>query len=179
MRLRCEGSLGQMTPNGLVRLPVFSASHLSLNPYVLTRPDRCDPAIRCRSWTIARSWSFRPATSTLAPSTRSQLFAWIDLGYLITAGSVLGFTAYLWLLRRDSPTRVGTCAYVNPVVAMILGAFLGAERVGVRSLVGSGLIMFSVIASVLWLGPRRIDAYTGVHKIDPLFSAVSKTAAKD
>ncbi len=60
----------------------------------------------------------------------------IALVYLITAGSILGFTAYLWLLRHDSPTRVGTYAYVNPVVAMILGAFFGAERFGLRSLSG-------------------------------------------
>lgn len=47
--------------------------------------------------------------------------AWAALAYLIIAGSIIGFTAYLWLLHHESPTKVGTYAYVNPVVAVALG----------------------------------------------------------
>ena len=58
--------------------------------------------------------------------------AWFALVYLIIAGSIVAFTAYVWLLHYESPTKVGTYAYVNPVVAVILGYFLGGEAVGAR-----------------------------------------------
>jgi drug/metabolite transporter (DMT)-like permease len=71
--------------------------------------------------------------------------AWLALIYLIVAGSIVGFTAYLWLLHYESPTKVGTYAYVNPVVAVALGYFVGGEAVGPRTLVGALLILLSVI----------------------------------
>ena len=71
--------------------------------------------------------------------------AWFALMYLIIAGSLIGFTAYVWLLHYESPTKVGTYAYVNPVVAVILGYFLGGEAVGPRTILGSLLIVVSVV----------------------------------
>lgn len=71
--------------------------------------------------------------------------AWFALIYLITAGSIAGFTAYVWLLHYESPTRVGTYAYVNPVVAVILGYFVGGEALGRRTILGTLLILASVI----------------------------------
>ena len=53
--------------------------------------------------------------------------AWLSLAYLIVAGSIMGFTAYVWLLHHESPTKVGTYAYVNPVVAVLVGYFFGGE----------------------------------------------------
>lgn len=70
--------------------------------------------------------------------------AWFSLVYLIVAGSIVAFTAYVWLLHYESPTKVGTYAYVNPVVAVILGAVLGGETVGRRTVVGTALILISV-----------------------------------
>src|SRR6202030_3352276 len=77
-----------------------------------------------------------------AVSTR----AWFALIYLIVAGSIIGFTAYVWLLHYESPTKVGTYAYVNPVIAVALGYFLGGETVGRRTILGTALILISVIA---------------------------------
>ena len=71
--------------------------------------------------------------------------AWFALVYLIIAGSIVAFTAYVWLLHYESPTKVGTYAYVNPVVAVILGYFLGGEAVGPRTLLGTLLVLVSVI----------------------------------
>jgi len=71
--------------------------------------------------------------------------AWIALAYLIGAGSILAFTAYVWLIHHESPTKVGTYAYVNPVVAVILGYFLGGETVGLRTVCGTGLVLVSVV----------------------------------
>jgi drug/metabolite transporter (DMT)-like permease len=70
---------------------------------------------------------------------------WVALIYLIFAGSILGFTAYVWLLHHQSPTKVGTYAYVNPVVAVILGYWLGGESIGARTVVGSICVLLSVI----------------------------------
>jgi drug/metabolite transporter (DMT)-like permease len=71
--------------------------------------------------------------------------AWLALFYLIVAGSIVGFTAYVWLLHHESPTKVGTYAYVNPVVAVALGYFVGGEAVGPRTLVGALFVLVSVI----------------------------------
>lgn len=72
--------------------------------------------------------------------------AWIALLYLIFAGSIAGFTAYVWLLHRESPTKVGTYAYVNPVVAVIVGYWLGGEPLGARTILGGLFIVASVVA---------------------------------
>jgi drug/metabolite transporter (DMT)-like permease len=71
--------------------------------------------------------------------------AWLALAYLIVAGSIVGFTAYVWLIHHESPTRVGTYAYVNPVVAVLLGYFVGGEAVGPRTIVGTLLVLVSVV----------------------------------
>ena len=74
--------------------------------------------------------------------------AWIALAYMVVAGSIVAFTAYVWLLHHESPTRVGTYAYVNPVVAVALGYFVGGEAVGPRTLLGTLLVLVSVIVIV-------------------------------
>jgi len=71
--------------------------------------------------------------------------AWFALAYLIVAGSIVGYTAYVWLIHHESPTKVGTYAYVNPVVAVLVGYFLGGETIGPRTLVGTFLVLVSVI----------------------------------
>jgi drug/metabolite transporter (DMT)-like permease len=72
--------------------------------------------------------------------------AWFSLIYLIIAGSIVGFTAYIWLLHYESPTKVGTYAYVNPLVAVALGYLLGGEGLGLRTVLGTLFILASVIA---------------------------------
>lgn len=71
--------------------------------------------------------------------------AWFALAYLIVAGSIIAFTAYVWLLHHESPTKVGTYAYVNPVIAVAFGYFLGGESVGPRTLVGTLCVLASVV----------------------------------
>jgi drug/metabolite transporter (DMT)-like permease len=78
------------------------------------------------------------------PSTVS-LGAWLALVYLIVAGSIAGFTAYVWLIHHESPTKVGTYAYVNPVVAVLLGYFLGGESLGLRTILGTAFVLVSVV----------------------------------
>jgi len=71
--------------------------------------------------------------------------AWFALLYLIVAGSIIGFTAYVWLIHHESPTKVGTYAYVNPVVAVLVGYFLGGEGLGLRTILGTLLVLISVV----------------------------------
>jgi drug/metabolite transporter (DMT)-like permease len=71
--------------------------------------------------------------------------AWLALLYLIVAGSIIGFTAYVWLIHHESPTKVGTYAYVNPVVAVLLGYFLGGETLGLRTILGTLFVLISVV----------------------------------
>ena len=78
------------------------------------------------------------------PSTVSSA-AWFSLIYLIIAGSIIGFTAYVWLIHHESPTKVGTYAYVNPVVAVLLGYFLGGETLGLRTVLGTMFVLISVV----------------------------------
>jgi drug/metabolite transporter (DMT)-like permease len=75
-----------------------------------------------------------------------SLAAWFSLVYLIVAGSIIAYTAYMWLLHYESPTKVGTYAYVNPIIAVIVGALLGGEAVGRRTMLGAALILVSVVA---------------------------------
>jgi drug/metabolite transporter (DMT)-like permease len=71
--------------------------------------------------------------------------AWLSLVYLIVAGSIIAFTAYVWLIHYESPTRVGTYAYVNPVVAVLIGYFLAGEALGLRTILGTLFVLISVV----------------------------------
>jgi len=79
--------------------------------------------------------------------------AWVALIYLVFAGSIAGFTAYVWLLHHESPTKVGTYAYVNPVVAVVLGYWLGGEPLGLRTIAG-GLFVLASVAAITTMRPR-------------------------
>jgi drug/metabolite transporter (DMT)-like permease len=94
--------------------------------------------------------------------------AWFSLIYLIIAGSIVGFTAYVWLLHYESPTKVGTYAYVNPVVAVILGATLGGESIGRRTILGTALILISVAAITTIKRKQSIPAIANVSREERL-----------
>jgi drug/metabolite transporter (DMT)-like permease len=68
----------------------------------------------------------------------------IGLIYLITFGSLLGFTSYIWLLDKVSPARLGTYAYVNPVVAVVLGWAIASERLSLRTAVAAAIVICAV-----------------------------------
>lgn len=85
------------------------------------------------------------ATFDAAQVTAKSLWS---LGYLLVAGSLLGFTAYIWLLRHTTPTRAATYAYVNPIVAVILGAWLGAEPITAQRLCGAFVVVLGVVLSL-------------------------------
>lgn len=69
---------------------------------------------------------------------------WLSLTYLVLFGSVAGFSAYVWLLKVRSATQVSTHAYVNPVVAVLLGVFLAKEIISSWQMAGLAIILISV-----------------------------------
>tara|TARA_B110000116_G_C16320661_1_gene352206 strand:- start:149 stop:544 length:396 start_codon:yes stop_codon:yes gene_type:complete len=71
--------------------------------------------------------------------------SWVALGYLILAGALIGYAAYIWLLTVVPPARAGTYAYVNPVVAMLLGWAFAGEPLAFRSLGAAAIILGSVV----------------------------------
>jgi len=71
--------------------------------------------------------------------------SWLGLGYLIVFGSWIGFTAYTWLLRVAPTPLVSTYAYVNPVVAVVLGFLLAGEALTARSILATAIIVGAVI----------------------------------
>jgi drug/metabolite transporter (DMT)-like permease len=68
----------------------------------------------------------------------------IGLVYLITFGSLLGFTSYIWLLDKVSPAHLGTYAYVNPIVAVLLGWAIAGERLSLRTAVAAAIVICAV-----------------------------------
>ena len=82
-----------------------------------------------------------PLVDLDAVSLRSLL----ALGYLVVFGSLVAFSAYIWLLRQTTPARVSTYAYVNPVVAMVLGWALAGEPLSPRTLLAAGVIVAGVV----------------------------------
>ena len=68
----------------------------------------------------------------------------IGLLYLVTFGSLLGFTSYIWLLDKVSPARLGTYAYVNPLVAVVLGWAIAGERLSIRTGVAAAIVICAV-----------------------------------
>jgi drug/metabolite transporter (DMT)-like permease len=71
--------------------------------------------------------------------------SWYGLGYLIVFGSLIGFTAYSWLLKNAEPTMVATYAYVNPVIAVILGWLIAGESMTMQMLIGAAVVVGSVV----------------------------------
>jgi drug/metabolite transporter (DMT)-like permease len=87
--------------------------------------------------------------------------AWLALLYLTVAGSIMAFTAYLWLIHHESPTKVVTYAYVNPVVAVLLGYFLGSEALGRRTILGALFVLISVVVITTTRAKRPSPTFSG------------------
>jgi drug/metabolite transporter (DMT)-like permease len=72
----------------------------------------------------------------------------------------MGFTAYVWLIHHESPTKVATYAYVNPVIAVLLGYFLGGEGLSFRSILGTLFVLISVVLIITTPAKKREAAFS-------------------
>ena len=88
--------------------------------------------------TISGEWS---RVDLAAITTRS----WLGLGYLVVFGSLVGYATYTWLLRAAPTTLVSTYAYVNPVVAILVGNLLAEEELSPRVIISALIILGSVV----------------------------------
>jgi drug/metabolite transporter (DMT)-like permease len=71
--------------------------------------------------------------------------SWMVLIYLIVFGSGIGFTAYLYILKKSTPSKVATYAFVNPVVALFLGWLLAGETITARTAIAATVILTAVV----------------------------------
>jgi drug/metabolite transporter (DMT)-like permease len=82
-------------------------------------------------------WHFDPAAVS-----RNSFLAWV---YLVLAGSLVGFTTFVWLMKHSTPAKVSTYAYVNPIVAVFLGWWILKEPVSPRIFLGAAIIITGVV----------------------------------
>ena len=166
---------------GMAGVAVLVGHSMSLGKAPIDTAGACALIVSAISWSAAASLNRKlPLPAAKAMSSGAQMFAggvllmltaallgefrgfhvqtvsrgaWLALVYLIVAGSIVGFTAYVWLIHHESPTKVGTYAYVNPVVAVLVGYFLGGEAIGPRTIAGTVLVLVSVV--VITTTPKR------------------------
>jgi drug/metabolite transporter (DMT)-like permease len=100
------------------------------------------------------------------PTSGVHASALIALAYLVVFGSVVAFTAYSWLLGTAPVSKVATYAYVNPVVAVVLGALVVGETITATSVIG-GLITVVAVAVVVSEQPQRCEAPEALSVQEP------------
>ena len=83
------------------------------------------------------------------PTTWPSMNGLLAVAYLCMFGSIVAFTAYVWLLHNVRPALAGSYAYVDPVIAVLLGACIGHVRVGAHDLVAMGVILAGVVVLTL------------------------------
>jgi drug/metabolite transporter (DMT)-like permease len=86
----------------------------------------------------------------------------------VLIGAIVGYTAYFWLLRHCDPAKVATYAYVNPIVAVALGALFAHETITLRTLLAAALIIGSValIITVQQLKTKTLPPITAAIETD-------------
>lgn len=87
-----------------------------------------------------------------------SLRSWLALAYLIVFGSAMGFTAYLYILKKSTAARVGTYALVNPVVALFLGWLMAGETITLRTVMAAAVILTAVLLVIT--APHRDPAHS-------------------
>jgi drug/metabolite transporter (DMT)-like permease len=84
------------------------------------------------------------------------------MAYLIVFASIISFTAYVWLIARDPTTRVASYAYVNPLIALLLGSFLAHERPTPIQYIGAALVVAGVASTI---AGKRVTRREPVEKV--------------
>ena len=91
--------------------------------------------------------------------------SWVALGYLVVFGSMVGFTAYIYILKKSTATRVATYAFVNPVVALFLGWLLVGESINLRTVIAAAVILTAVLLVIT--APHREPRRVAMHATEP------------
>jgi drug/metabolite transporter (DMT)-like permease len=93
---------------------------------------------------------------------------WVALAYLVVFGSVIAFTAYVWLIANAPISFVATYAYVNPIVAVFLGWLILSERITPAVLAGGGIVVVAVALVISAERPRRKLEAAGASSGEPV-----------
>lgn len=126
-------------------------SQLPANPFLATAMEMISGGAFC---VLAGITGGELSDFDLASITPSSV---LSLGYLIAFGSLIGFTAYIWLLRHVQPSIVSTYAYVNPIIAVILGWMIADEELGPR-IVLAAVIIVAAVALITTFSVRKPKA---------------------
>ena len=91
---------------------------------------------------------------------------------MLFRSSLIGFTAYSWLLKNAQPSMVSTYAYINPVVAVVLGWLIAGESMSGQMMLGAGIIVGSVVLITAQNTPHGVEDEEPLHTTDaaPTFS---------
>lgn len=190
---RLTGRLAAALLTGLAGVAVLVSKSMNVGGPAIDRSGALALIVAAISWSIAAAISRKlPLPASKVMSSGAQMFAggvllaltaamlgefrdfhpfsvsrgaWFALLYLIVAGSIGAFTAYVWLIHHESPTKVGTYAYVNPVVAVIVGYFLGGEALGLRTILGTLFVLVSVV--VITTTPKKSTLVAAAVESEP------------
>jgi drug/metabolite transporter (DMT)-like permease len=88
--------------------------------------------------------------------TDASASAWLAVAYLCVFGSLIAFTAYNWLLRNARPVVATSYAYVNPILAVLIGAVLSNEPLGATTLIANVLIVAAVFLAIRRPKPAKV-----------------------
>jgi drug/metabolite transporter (DMT)-like permease len=144
------GSADRVDPAGAFALLFASLAWASGSIYSRHRPTPRAPLLGATMQSISAAAGLS-IVALLTGEIRNFHFAqvstrsWLAVLYLVIFGSALGFSAYVYILRHSTASRVATYAFVNPVVALFLGSFFGQESVSLRTLVASATILAAVL----------------------------------
>jgi len=97
---------------------------------------------------------------------RMSLLSVGSFAYLVIIGAVVGYSAYAWLLRHCDPSKVATYAYVNPIVAVLLGALFAGETLTPRAIVAASLIIGSVALVITVQQSRPVPVDAALAEVD-------------
>lgn len=154
---------GRINPLGAVVL-VTAAISWSIGTVISHGPARPESPLMGTSmqmlaggvllWILGSGTGEWAALASASVSTRSLL----ALAYLTVFGSLIAFTSYTWLIRVAGPSRASTYAYVNPIVAVILGWALAGEELTIRMLVAAAVIVCGVVLVTTYRQRNNADS---------------------
>lgn len=176
-----SGAVGQWI--GIIAVIIGAMSWAAGSIYGLRGSTPRSPILAAGMQMMSGSFSLlivgmvRGEWSTFDPSAVSSASV-IGLVYLIIFGSLVGFTAYSWLLKNARPSIVATYAYVNPVIAVILGWLIAGEAMTGQMLIGAGIVVGSVVLITAQNSPEPDNEIEKIHEsVGPTGSHKEVTAS--